>query len=135
MNIKTKIITFMLALAMPMPCLSSDASPFTQGDFTHVMVLEGIPKEDLNQALDILSRYMKNFSPYSMVSLEEANEMIGTVPDKIKPALQEALAALLGMGTEDNILNIPNLKVAWIIPLQVRVVKCQYPQARKATTQ
>lgn len=125
----------MLALTMPMPCLSSDALPFTQGDFTHVMVLEGIPKEDLHQALDILSRYMKNFSPYSMVSLEEANEMIGTVPDRIKSALQEALATLLGMGTEDNILNIPNLKVAWIIPLQVRGGKMPIPTSQKRTTQ
>ena len=118
----------MLALTMPMPCLSSDALPFTQGDFTHVMVLEGIPKEDLHQALDILSRYMKNFSPYSMVSLEQANEMTGAVPDRVKPALQEALAALLGMGAGANILNIPNLKAAWIIPLRAKVGKMPIPE-------
>lgn len=128
MNIKTEIIIFMLVLAMPTACLPSDALPFSQGDFTHVMDLEGISKEDLNQAIDILSRYMKNFSPYSMVSLEQANEMIGTVPDKVKPALQEALAALLGMGTRANILNIPNLKVAWIIPLRAKVGKMPIPE-------
>lgn len=119
---------FMLVLAMPMDCLSSDVLPFSQGDFTHVMDLEGISKEDLNQAIDILSRYMKNFSPYSMVSLEQANEMIGTVPDRVKPALQEALASLLGMGAGANILNIPNLKVAWIIPLRAKVGKMPIPE-------
>ena len=66
---------------------------------------------------------MKTFIPYSIVSLEEANEMIGTVPDKVKPALLEALASLLGMGAGANILNIPNLKAAWIIPLQANVGK------------
>lgn len=62
--------------------------------------------------IDILSGYMKNFSPYSMVSLEQANEMAGAVPDSVKPALQEELAALFDMGAEANILNIPNFKVA-----------------------
>ena len=128
MNIKTKIIIFMLALTMPTACLSSDVLPSTQGDFTHVMELEGISKEDLNQTIDILSGYMKNFSPYSMVSLEQANEMIGAVPDRVKPALQEALAALLGMGTRANILNIPNLKVAWIIPLRAKIGKMPIPE-------
>ena len=128
MKIKTEIIIFMLVLAMPAACLPSDALPFSQGDFTHVMDLEGISKEDLNQAIDILSGYMKNFSPYSMVSLEQANEMIGTVPDRVKPALQEALAALLGMGTRANILNIPNLKVAWIIPLRAKIGKMPIPE-------
>lgn len=128
MNIKTEIIIFMLVLAMPTACLSSDALPFTQGDFTHVMDLEGIPKEDLNQTIDILSRYMKKFSPYSMVSLEEANEMTGALPDRVKPALQEALASLLGMGAGANILNIPNLKAAWIIPLQAKVGKIPIPE-------
>lgn len=123
MNIKTEITIFMLVLAMPTTCLPSDALPFSQGDFTHVMDLEGIPKEDLNQTIDILSRYMKNFSPYSIVSLEGANEMLGAVPDRVKPALQEALAALLGMEARANILNIPNLKVAWIIPLRAKVGK------------
>ncbi|MEA4991650.1 MAG: hypothetical protein VB044_12370 [Desulfovibrio desulfuricans] len=115
---------------MPTVCLSSDAWPFTQGDFTHVMDLEGIPKEDLNQAIDILSRYMNNFSPYSMVSLEQANEMIGAVPDRVKLALQEALASLLGMGAGANILNIPNLKAAWIIPLQAKVGKIPMPEVQ-----
>lgn len=128
MNIKTEIIIFMLALAMPTVCLPSDALHFTQGDFTHVMDLEGISKEDLNQAIDILSGYMKNFSPYSIVSLEEANEMIGTVPDRVKPALQEALTSLLGMGAGANIRNIPNLKVAWIIPLRVKIGKMPIPE-------
>jgi len=128
MNIKTEIIIFMLVLAMPMDCLPSDALPFSQGDFTHVMDLEGIPKEDLNQTIDILSGYMKNFSPYSMVSLEQANEMIGTVPDRVKPALQDALASLLGMGAGANILNIPNLKAAWIIPLRAKVGKMPIPE-------
>ena len=128
MNIKTEIIIFMLALAMPTVCLFSDALPFTQGAFTHVMDLEGIPKEDLNQAIDILSRYMKNFSPYSMVSLEQANEMIGAVPDRVKLALQKALTALLGMGAGANTLNIPNLKVAWIIPLRAKVGKMPIPE-------
>jgi len=123
MNIKTEIIIIMLALAMPTACLSSVILPFTQGDFTHVMDLEGIPKEDLNQAIDILSRYMKKFSPYSMVSLEQANEMIGAVPDRVKLALQKALTALFGMGAGANILNIPNLKAAWIIPLRAKVGK------------
>ena len=118
----------MLVLAMPTACLPSDALPFSQGDFTHVMDLEGIPKEDLNQAIDILSGYMKNFSPYSIVSREEANEMIGTVPDKVKPALQEALASLLGMGAGANILNIPNLKAAWIIPLRAKIGKMPIPE-------
>ena len=130
MNIKTEIIIFMLALAMPTVCLFSDALPFTQGAFTHVMDLEGIPKEDLNQAIDILSRYMKNFSPYSVVSLEQANEMTGAVPDRVKPALQEALASLLGMGAGPNILNIPNLKAAWIIPLQAKVGKTPIPEVQ-----
>ena len=130
MNIKTEIIIFMLVLAMPAACLPSDALPLSQGDFTHVMDLEGIPKEDLNQAIDILSGYMKNFSPYSIVSLEEANEMIGTVPDKVKPALQEALTSLLGMGAGANILNIPNLKAAWIIPLQAKVGKIPIPEVQ-----
>ena len=128
MNIKTEIIIFMLVLAMPTACLPSDALPFSQGDFTHVMDLEGIPKEDLNQAIDILSGYMKNFSPYSMVSLEQANEMIGAVPDRVKPALQEALASLLGMGAGPNILNIPNLKAAWIIPLRAKAGKMSIPE-------
>lgn len=127
MNIKTEIIIFMLVLAMPTACLPSDALPFSQGDFTHVMDLEGISKEDLNQAIDILSKYMKNFSPYSMVSLEQANEMIGAVPDRVKLALQKALTALLGMGAGANILNIPNLKVVWVIPLRAKVEKHQYP--------
>ena len=130
MNIKTEIIIFMLVLAMPTACLSSDVLPSSQGDFTHVMDLEGISKEDLNQTIDILSGYMKNFSPYSMVSLEQANEMIGAVPDRVKPALQEALAALLGMGTRANILNIPNLKAAWIIPLQAKVGKIPIPEVQ-----
>lgn len=128
MKIKTEIIIFMLVLAMPTACLSSDVLPSSQGDFTHVMDLEGISKEDLNQAIDILSRYMKKISPYSIVSLEEANEMIGTVPDKVKPALQEALASLLCMGTGTNILNIPNLKAAWIIPLRAKVGKMPIPE-------
>lgn len=118
----------MLALTMPTACLPSDVLPSTQGDFTHVMELEGISKEDLNQAIDILSGYMKNFSPYSMVSLEQANKMIGAVPDRVKPALQEALAALLGMGIGANMLNIPNLKVAWIIPLRAKVGKMPIPE-------
>ena len=128
MNIKTEIIIFMLVLAMPTACLPSDALPFSQGDFTHVMDLEGISKEDLNQAIDILSGYMKNFSPYSVVSLEQANEMIGAVPDRVKLALQKALTALLGMGAGANILNIPNLKVAWIIPLRAKVGKMPIPE-------
>lgn len=128
MNIKTEIIIFMLALAMPTVCLPSDALHFTQGDFTHVMDLEGISKEDLNQAIDILSGYMKNFSPYSVVSLEQANEMIGAVPDRVKPALQKALTALLGMGAGANTLNIPNLKVAWIIPLRAKIGKMPIPE-------
>ena len=128
MNIKTEIIIFMLVLAMPTACLSSDVLPSSQGDFTHVMDLEGISKEDLNQAIDILSRHMKNFSPYSMVSLEQANEMIGAVPDRVKPALQDALASLLGMGTRANILNIPNLKVAWIIQLRAKAGKMSIPE-------
>ena len=94
------------------------------------MDLEGIPKEDLNQAIDILSRYMKNFSPYSVVSLEQANEMTGAVPDRVKPALQEALASLLGRGAGPNILNIPNLKAAWIIPLQAKVGKTPIPEVQ-----
>lgn len=118
----------MLVLAMPTACLSSDVLPSSQGDFTHVMDLEGISKEDLNQAIDILSRHMKNFSPYSMVSLEQANEMIGAVSDRVKPALQEALASLLGMGAEANILNIPNLKAAWIIPLRAKAGKMSIPE-------
>ena len=118
----------MLVLAMPAACLPSDALPFSQGNFTHVMDLEGIPKEDLNQAIDILSRYMKNFSPYSVVSLEQATEMIGAVPDRVKLALQEALTALLGMGAGANILNIPNLKVAWIIPLRAKIGKMPIPE-------
>ena len=128
MNIKTEIIIFMLVLAMPTACLSSDVLPSSQGDFTHVMDLEGISKEDLNQAIDILSGYMKNFSPYSIVSREQANEMIGTVPDRVKPALQKALTALLGMGAGANILNIPNLKVAWIIPLRAKIGKMPIPE-------
>lgn len=128
MNIKTEIIIFMLVLAMPAACLPSDALPFSQGDFTHVMDLEGIPKEDLNQAIDILSGYMKNFSPYSVVSPEQANEMIGAVPDRVKLALQKALTALLGMGAGANILNIPNLKVAWIIPLRAKIGKMPIPE-------
>ena len=128
MNIKTEIIIFMLVLAMPAACLPSDALPFSQGNFTHVMDLEGIPKEDLNQAIDILSGYMKNFSPYSVVSLEQANEMIGAVPDRVKLALQKALTALLGMGAGANILNIPNLKVAWIIPLRAKIGKMPIPE-------
>lgn len=128
MNIKTEIIIFMLVLAMPAACLPSDVLPFSQGDFTHVMDLEGIPKEDLNQAIDILSGYMKNFSPYSVVSLEQANEMIGAVPDRVKLALQKALTALLGMGAGANILNIPNLKVAWIIPLRAKIGKMPIPE-------
>ena len=130
MNIKTEIIIFMLVLAMPMDCLSSDALPFSQGDFTHVMDLEGISKEDLNQAIDIISRYMKNFSPHSMVSLEQANEMIGAVPDRVKPALQDALASLLGMGAGANTLNIPNLKAAWIILLRARAGKIPIPEVQ-----
>ena len=130
MNIKTKIIIFMLALAMPTACLSSDVLPFSQGNFTHVMDIEGIPQEDLNQANDILSGCMKNFSPYSIVSLEQANEMIDAVPDSVKPALQEALAALLGMGAGANILNIPNLKAAWIIPLRARAGKIPIPEVQ-----
>ena len=128
MNIKTEIIIFMLVLAMPTACLSSDVLPSSQGDFTHVMDLEGISKEDLNQAIDILSKYMKNFSPYSVVSLEQANEMIGAVPDRVKLALQKALTALLGMGAGANILNIPNLKVAWIIPLRAKIGKMPIPE-------
>ena len=128
MKIKTEIIIFMLVLAMPAACLPSDALPFSQGNFTHVMDLEGIPKEDLNQAIDILSGYMKNFSPYSVVSPEQANEMIGAVPDRVKLALQKALTALLGMGAEANILNIPNLKVAWIIPLRAKIGKMPIPE-------
>ena len=128
MNIKTEIIIFMLVLAMPTACLPSDALPFSQGDFTHVMDLEGISKEDLNQAIDILSRYMKKISPYSIVSLEEANEMIAAVPDRVKLALQKALTALLGMGAGANILNIPNLKAAWIIPLRAKVGKMPIPE-------
>ena len=128
MNIKTEIIIFMLVLAMPAACLPSDALPFSQGDFTHVMDLEGISKEDLNQVIDILSGYMKNFSPYSVVSLEQANEMIGAVPDRVKLALQKALTALLGMGAGANILNIPNLKVAWIIPLRAKIGKMPIPE-------
>ena len=128
MNIKTEIIIFMLVLAMPAACLPSDALPFSQGNFTHVMDLEGIPKEDLNQAIDILSGYMKNFSPYSVVSPEQANEMIGAVPDRVKLALQKALASLLGMGAGANILNIPNLKVAWIIPLRAKIGKMPIPE-------
>ena len=128
MKIKTEIIIFMLVLAMPAACLPSDALPFSQGDFTHVMDLEGIPKEDLNQAIDILSGYMKNFSPYSVVSPEQANEMIGAVPDRVKLALQKALTALLGMGAGANILNIPNLKVAWIIPLRAKIGKMPIPE-------
>ena len=128
MNIKTEITIFMLVLAMPTTCLPSDALPFSQGDFTHVMDLEGISKEDLNQAIDILSGYMKNFSPYSVVSLEQANEMIGAVPDRVKLALQKALTALLGMGAGANILNIPNLKVAWIIPLRAKIGKMPIPE-------
>ena len=128
MKIKTEIIIFMLVLAMPAACLPSDAFPFSQGNFTHVMDLEGISKEDLNQAIDILSGYMKNFSPYSMVSLEQANEMIGAVPDRVKLALQKALTALLGMGAGANILNIPNLKVAWIIPLRAKIGKMPIPE-------
>ena len=128
MKIKTEIIIFMLVLAMPTACLPSDALPFTQGEFTHVMDLEGIPKEDLNQAIDILSGYMKNFSPYSVVSPEQANEMIGAVPDRVKLALQKALTALLGMGAGANILNIPNLKVAWIIPLRAKIGKMPIPE-------
>jgi hypothetical protein len=128
MNIKTEIIIFMLALAMPTVCLPSDALHFTQGDFTHVMDLEGISKEDLNQAIDILSEYMKKFSPYSMVSLEQASEMADAVPRSVKPVLQEALAALLGMGAGANILNIPNLKAAWIIPLRARAGKMPIPE-------
>ena len=128
MKIKTEIIIFMLVLAMPAACLPSDALPFSQGNFTHVMDLEGIPKEDLNQAIDILSGYMKNFSPYSVVSPEQANEMIGAVPDRVKLALQKALTALLGMGAGANILNIPNLKVAWIIPLRAKVGKMPIPE-------
>jgi len=128
MNIKTEIIIFMLALALPTVCLPSDALHFTQGDFTHAMDLEGISKEYLNQAIDILSGYMKNFSPYSVVSLEQANEMIGAVPDRVKPALQKALTALLGMGAGANTLNIPNLKVAWIIPLRAKIGKMPIPE-------
>ena len=128
MKIKTEIIIFMLVLAMPAACLPSDALPFSQGNFTHVMDLEGIPKEDLNQAIDILSGYMKNFSPYSVVSPEQANEMIGAVPDRVKLALQKALASLLGMGAGANILNIPNLKVAWIIPLRAKIGKMPIPE-------
>ena len=128
MNIKTEIIIFMLVLAMPTACLSSDVLPSSQGDFTHVMDLEGISKEDLNQAIDILSGYMKNFSPYSVVSPEQANEMIGAVPDRVKLALQKALTALLGMGAGANILNIPNLKVAWIIPLRAKIGKMPIPE-------
>ena len=128
MNIKTEIIIFMLALAMPTVCLPSDALHFTQGDFTHVLDLEGISKEDLNQAIDILSEYMKKFSPYSMVSLEQASEMADAVPRSVKPVLQEALAALLGMGAGANILNIPNLKAAWIIPLRARAGKMPIPE-------
>ena len=37
----------MLALAIPTVYLSSDALPFTQGAFTHVMDLEGMSKEDV----------------------------------------------------------------------------------------
>ena len=118
----------MLVLATQKTCLSSDVLPFTQGDFTHVMDLEGISKEDLNQAIDILSGYMKNFSPYSVVSLEQANEMIGAVPDRVKPALQKALASLLGMGAGANTLNIPNLKAAWIIPLRAKIGKMPIPE-------
>ena len=118
----------MLVLAMPTACLPSDALPFSQGDFTHVMDLEGISKEDLNQAIDILSGYMKNFSPYSMVSLEQANEMTGAVPDRVKPALQDALASLLGMGAGANTLNSPNLKAAWIIPLRAKIGKMPIPE-------
>lgn len=128
MNIKTEIIIFMLVLAMPAACLPSDALPFSQGDFTHVMDLEGIPKEDLNQAIDILSGYMKNFSPYSVVSLEQANEMIGAVPDRVKLALQKALASLLGMGAGANTLNLPNLKATWIIPLRAKIGKMPIPE-------
>ena len=94
----------------------------------HAMDLEGISKEYLNQAIDILSGYMKNFSPYSVVSLEQANEMIGAVPDRVKPALQKALTALLGMGAGANTLNIPNLKVAWIIPLRAKIGKMPIPE-------
>lgn len=119
---------FHVVLAMLAACLPSDALPFSQGDFTHLMNLEGIPKEDLNQAIDILSGYMKNFSPYSVVSLEQANEMIGAVPDRVKLALQKALTALLGMGAGANILNIPNLKVAWIIPLRAKIGKMPIPE-------
>ena len=113
---------------MPKTCLSSDVLPFSQGDFTHVMDPEGIPQEELDQALNILSGYMKKFNPYSMVSLEQASEMADAVPGSVKPALQEALAALLGMGAEANILNIPNLKVAWIIPLRAKVGKMPIPE-------
>lgn len=90
----------MLVLAMPMDCLPSDALPFSQGDFTHVMYLEGISKEDLNQSIDILSGYMKNFIPYSMVSLEEANEMIGTVPDKVSPPYKRRWQRFSAWGQE-----------------------------------
>ena len=71
---------------------------------------------------------MKKISPNSIVSLEDANEMIGTVPDKVNPALQEALASLLGMGAGANTLNIPNLKAAWIIPLRAKIGKMPIPE-------
>ena len=127
---KKTVVLFML-LAAPTNCLPSDVLSFSQGDFSHVMNLEGIPQEELSQTINIILASMKKFDPYSAVTLEQAREMVNAVPHSVKPALQEALAALLGVGAGTNILNVPNLKVSWIVPLQAAVEKSLIPASPK----